>query len=67
MEQKLLTVREAARLLTLREGTIRYWLALRKLAVVRLGSRCVRIPLSAVEEYIQANTIPALENRDGKG
>jgi excisionase family DNA binding protein len=58
MSDRLLTVREAAERLALREGTIRAWLSRRRLPKVRLG-RAVRIPAEAVEALIFAGTIPA--------
>jgi len=58
MNNQLLTVREAADRLALKEGTVRLWLAQRRLPVVRCG-RAIRIPLQAIEEFIQSNTIPA--------
>ena len=65
-DEKLLTVREAAVRLGLRECTIRAWLMLRKLPRVNCG-RAVRIPARAVEEFIERNTIPArAERRDGR-
>lgn len=54
----LLTVRQAAEKLGLRECTIRLWLAQRKLPRVSCG-RSVRIPAVAIEEFIERNTIPA--------
>jgi excisionase family DNA binding protein len=59
---RLLTVAQAARILSLREGTLRVWIAARRIPVVRLG-RAVRIPEKAVEDLIAANTIPAREGR----
>ncbi len=65
-DEKLLTVRETAVRLGLRECTIRSWLTLRKLPRVNCG-RAVRIPARAVEEFIERNTIPArAERRDGR-
>lgn len=55
-DRKLLTVREAADRLALREGTIRSWLSRRRLPKVRLG-RAVRIPSDAIEDLIRAGTI----------
>lgn len=63
-EDTLLTIREAARRLALRECTIRAWLARRKLPHVKCG-RSVRVPAEAIERFIQENTIPAKEERRG--
>jgi excisionase family DNA binding protein len=57
-DHRLLTVREAAERLALREGTIRLWLSRRRLPKVRLG-RAVRIPADAVEEFVRSRTIAA--------
>jgi excisionase family DNA binding protein len=59
---RLLTVREAADRLALREGTIRAWLTRRWLPKVQLG-RAVRIPADAVEELVRLGTIPARDCR----
>lgn len=58
----LLTVRQVAEKLGLRECTIRLWLAQRKLPRVNCG-RAVRIPAEAIADFIQKNTIPAREER----
>jgi len=58
----MLTVRETAERLGLRECTIRAWLAARKLSFVRLG-RAVRIPESEVSRLIETNTVPRREPR----
>jgi DNA binding domain, excisionase family len=47
----LLTVRETAERLNLREGTIRAWLAAGRLPKVKLG-RATRVPADAVEALI---------------
>ena len=57
---QLLTVKEAAGLLGLKVGTIRAWIARRKLPRVNCG-RAVRIPAEAIAEFIERNTIPARE------
>ena len=64
MSNRLLTVKEASNLLALREGTVRLWLAQRRLPYVRCG-RAIRIPSEAVEQFIQRNTVPAQERRNG--
>jgi excisionase family DNA binding protein len=57
---QLLTVKEAADMLGLQVSTVRCWIAKRKLPRVNCG-RAVRIPLSAIAEFIERNTIPAKE------
>jgi excisionase family DNA binding protein len=64
--QKLLTVAEAAEALGLKSATIRAWLLRRKLPRVSCG-RAVRIPVEAIAEFIERNTIPAREPRSGRG
>jgi excisionase family DNA binding protein len=59
---QLLTVRQVAELLAVKEGTIYLWLAQRRLPKTSLG-RAVRIPLKAVEGLIEANTTPARGGR----
>ncbi len=54
----MLTVREAAEQLGLSPKTVWAWVYSRRLGFVRLG-RSVRIPQTAVDELIDAGTIPA--------
>jgi excisionase family DNA binding protein len=61
----MLTVADAANRLGIKEGTLRLWLAQRKLGHVKLG-RAVRVPESEVERLIRENTIPAREERHGR-
>ncbi len=60
---QLIDVKEAAGLLSIKVSTVRAWIAARRLPVVRCG-RCARIPLSAIEEFIERNTVPVRERRD---
>jgi len=62
--KNLLTVSQAAEMLNLKVSTVRAWLARRKLPRVNCG-RAVRIPASAVAEFIERNTIPARESQRG--
>jgi excisionase family DNA binding protein len=57
-----LTVKEAAVELGVKEPTVRKWIAERRLTHVRLG-RAVRIPSQTVRNFIEKNTIPAIERR----
>lgn len=59
---QLLTVKQAAELLGLKEATIRAWLYRRRLPYVRCG-RAVRVPADAIAQFIQEHTIPAREPR----
>lgn len=57
---QLLTVKQAANLLSLKVATIRNWLYQRRLPCVRCG-RAVRIPADAIAQFIERNTVPAKE------
>jgi len=58
MAHKLLTVKQAADEMGLSARTIWAWVYARKLGVVRLG-RAVRIPQTAIDELIEAGSVPA--------
>lgn len=62
---KLLSIPEASEMLAVKPATIRAWLAKRKLPRVNCG-RAVRIPADAVANFIERNTIPAREPRNGR-
>lgn len=49
---KLLTVRETAERLGLREATVRKWIMTRRIAYVKLG-RSVRVPKGVVADLIR--------------
>ncbi len=53
---RLLTVREAAVLLGLKEGTVRLWMYRGILTKVRLGTKAVRIPVTDVVRLIAEGT-----------
>jgi len=55
----LRTVPEAAKLLTLKESTIRFWIWTRRIEFVKVGRRAVRIPDRAIREIIERGTVPA--------
>jgi len=59
---KLLTVRQVAELLGLKESTVRAWIAQRRIGIVRLG-RAIRISPEETERLIAEGTIPARELR----
>lgn len=61
----MLTVRQAAERLGLRESTLRRWIVQRRIGVVRLG-RAVRILPEEVTRLIAEGTIPARRSRDGR-
>lgn len=60
MTSRLITVRALAEALGVSEKTCRAWIAQRRFPTVRIG-RTVRVPLSAVEELIDASTTPAVD------
>jgi excisionase family DNA binding protein len=62
MMNHLLTVREVAERLAIREGTVRLWLAQGRLPTVKCG-RATRIPADSVEEFVRQNTVPARGSR----
>jgi excisionase family DNA binding protein len=64
-ELAMLTVREAAARLGLRDSTLRAWIMQRRIGIVRLG-RAIRIPLEEVERLIAEGTIPARMTRNGR-
>lgn len=54
---ELLTVRQAAERLCLKESTVRAWLAQRRFTFVKLG-RAIRISSNEVERHIANGTVP---------
>lgn len=52
MMETLFTVKEAARLLTLKEATIYRWIFDRKIKPTRIGSRTVRIPEAEINRIL---------------
>ena len=66
MDKSLMTVRDAARRLALKEATVRAWMAARRIGYIRVGRRAVRIPLSEVERLLNEGTVPAREQRNGR-
>lgn len=52
METTLYTVREAAKLLTLKESTLYRWLFDKKIRPVRVGTRAVRIPKTEIDRVL---------------
>ena len=63
VQTPLLTVREVAQLLNLRESTVRAWLLRRRLAYTRVGKRAVRIFASEVDRVIDEGAVPARDAR----
>ncbi len=61
-----MTVDQAAELLGTKERFVRRLVAERRITYVHVG-RYVRIPESAVEDYIEARTVQPLATRRGRG
>jgi excisionase family DNA binding protein len=59
---QLLTVRQIAEQLAVKEGTVRLWIGQRRLSAVRVG-RCVRVSQQTVIDLIQRSTVPGREER----
>ena len=57
---KLLTVREAANRLGLKESTLRKRILLRQIAYVKPGVRAVRIPIEELERILVVGFRPAM-------
>ena len=60
MAKLLLTIDEAAELLGTTDRFPRRLISERRIRFVRVG-RYVRIPMDAIEEYVAAQTVPAVE------
>jgi excisionase family DNA binding protein len=60
---RLLSVAEAAKSLTLKPVTVRAWVAARKIASVRIG-RVIRIPAAAVRDVLDRGYRPAMGDDD---
>jgi len=60
-QQELLTVRQAAQLMSLSQDTIYSWAASRKLPTVRLG-RALRFRRDDIEKLISNRSQPARKN-----
>ena len=51
--ESLFTVRETAKLLTLKEATIYRWLFDKKIRPVKIGTRTIRIPQSEIDRILK--------------
>jgi|CXWL01.1.fsa_nt_gi excisionase family DNA binding protein len=61
LEDRLLTVEEAAQRLRLKPATIRRMIFQRRIDTVRPSVRAVRVPQSAIEKILAAGFRPAVE------
>ncbi len=57
---KLITIREAAERLGLKESTIRKYILKRQIAYVKPSIRAVRIPIEELERILSAGLRPAI-------
>jgi excisionase family DNA binding protein len=60
----LLTVKEAASALAMGVPTLRRWIAERKVASVKLGTRSVRVPADEIARIIEGGSMPRREKAD---
>ncbi len=61
---KLITIREAAERLGLKESTIRKYILKRQIAYVKPSVRAVRIPIEELELILAAGLRPAIPQAD---
>jgi excisionase family DNA binding protein len=62
---KLITIREAANRLGLKESTIRKYILKRQIAYVKPSVRAVRIPIEELERILAAGLRPAIPSLEG--
>ncbi len=58
-EKRLMTVAGFAAAAALGTPTVRRWIAQRRIASVRLGSRAVRVPMSELDRLASEGLVPA--------
>ena len=62
---KLITIREAANRLGLKESTIRKYILKRQIAYVKPSIRAVRIPIEELERILSTGLRPAIPQGEG--
>ena len=62
---KLITIREAAERLGLKESTIRKYILKRQIAYVKPSVRAVRIPIEELERILAAGLRPVIPRAEG--
>ncbi|HQY57489.1 MAG: helix-turn-helix domain-containing protein [Nitrospira sp.] len=62
---QLITIREAANRLGLKESTIRKYILKRQIAYVKPSVRAVRIPIEELERILSAGLRPAIPQAEG--
>jgi len=60
----LLAVRAFADALGLGTPTVRRWIAERRIAHVRIGSRAIRVPTAELDRLVSEGMVPALDRDD---
>ena len=65
VSKKLITIREAAERLGLKESTIRKYILKRQIAYVKPSVRAVRIPIEELERILAAGLRPAIHQPEG--
>ena len=60
MESEMLTIREAARRLGLREKTLRRWVSIRAIEYIKAGARAVRISSAEIDRLIESGRVPRI-------
>jgi len=62
---QLITIREAAKRLGLKESTIRKYILKRQIAYVKPSVRAVRIPIEELERILAAGLRPVIPQTEG--
>ena len=62
---KLITIREAANRLGIKESTIRKYILKRQIAYVKPSVRAVRIPIEELERILAVGLRPAIPQAEG--
>ena len=62
---QLITIREAANRLGLKESTIRKYILKRQIAYVKPSARAVRIPIEELERILAAGLRPVIPQAEG--
>ena len=60
MQGELLSIREAARRLGLREKTLRRWVSIRAIEYIKAGKRAVRISSAEIDRLIESGRVPRI-------
>jgi excisionase family DNA binding protein len=64
-DDKLLTTAQVAERLGLKAVTVRAWIARRVIPSVKIGTRAIRIPATAIARLIENGYTPAAKERGG--